>query len=269
MVNFDSPNREKCTVFENRTNTPLQALKLMNDVTFLEAARKLAERMIDGGRRVAGRARGYGYRLVLARAPDAARRQALLKALRRFLGDLSRRRRRGARVPQAGRIAGAAGLDARGTGGIHRRGQPDPESRRDDHEGISMNGMTRRHFFGVNSTGVGLAALAGLWAAMRAPRPTAGCPACRISRRRPSASSTCSNRAALRRWNCSTTSRGCASSRAPNCRSPCAAASGSPACRRRNPASRWCRRSSRSRSTASPARGSASCCRTRRRSSTT
>ena len=49
MVNFDSPNREQCTVFENRTNTPLQALDLMNDVTFLEASRKLAERMMTEG----------------------------------------------------------------------------------------------------------------------------------------------------------------------------------------------------------------------------
>jgi len=36
MMNFDSPNREQCAVFENRTNSPLQALDLMNDVTFLK-----------------------------------------------------------------------------------------------------------------------------------------------------------------------------------------------------------------------------------------
>jgi len=84
MVNFDSPNREQCTVSESRTNSPLQALDLMNDVTFLEAARKLAERMmVEGGVSPAERV-GYGYRLVLARAPGAEQQRVLLNALESF-----------------------------------------------------------------------------------------------------------------------------------------------------------------------------------------
>jgi hypothetical protein len=79
MVNFDSPNREQCTVFENRTNSPLQALDLMNDVAFLEAARKLAERMmVEGGASKQQRA-VYGYRLLLARVPEPAQLAVLLK----------------------------------------------------------------------------------------------------------------------------------------------------------------------------------------------
>jgi len=51
MVNFDSANREACVVRENRTNTPLQALKLMNDTTFLESARFIGQRHDQRGRR--------------------------------------------------------------------------------------------------------------------------------------------------------------------------------------------------------------------------
>ena len=46
MMNFDGAGRRTCVVREIRTNTPLQSLNLMNDVTFLEAARGLALRML-------------------------------------------------------------------------------------------------------------------------------------------------------------------------------------------------------------------------------
>jgi hypothetical protein len=84
MANFDSPNREVCTVYENRTNTPLQALDLMNDITFLEASRKLAERMMQqGGASPASRI-DYGFELLLARAPRDAERQVLLDSFNAF-----------------------------------------------------------------------------------------------------------------------------------------------------------------------------------------
>jgi hypothetical protein len=87
MMNFDSPNREQCAVFENRTNSPLQALNLMNDVTFVEAARKLAERMmVEGGATATDRI-AYGYALLLARRPDDRRAQILRRAYDRFAAD--------------------------------------------------------------------------------------------------------------------------------------------------------------------------------------
>src|SRR5205085_7760810 len=49
LATFDAPDRETCTVRRARTNTPLQALVLMNDPTYLEASRKLAERMMKEG----------------------------------------------------------------------------------------------------------------------------------------------------------------------------------------------------------------------------
>ncbi|HKA01412.1 MAG TPA: DUF1553 domain-containing protein, partial [Candidatus Solibacter sp.] len=78
MVNFDAAQRESCVVRETRTNTPLQALDLMNDVTFVEAARFLGQRMMkEGGSQADARLR-YGFRAALGRWPSAAE-EAILR----------------------------------------------------------------------------------------------------------------------------------------------------------------------------------------------
>ena len=57
MSTFDAPSREACTVRRERTNTPLQALLLLNDPQFIECARALAQRSIsEGGETVESRA---------------------------------------------------------------------------------------------------------------------------------------------------------------------------------------------------------------------
>jgi len=67
---FDASSREFCTVRETRTNSPLQALNLMNDVTYIEAARMLAQRMLtEGGPSIDGRLR-FAFRLAVSRQPD-------------------------------------------------------------------------------------------------------------------------------------------------------------------------------------------------------
>lgn len=84
MANFDSPNREVCTVYESRTNTPLQALNLMNDVAFLEASRKLAERLMREGGATPAQRIDYAYRLLMARDARPEERAVVLQTLQHF-----------------------------------------------------------------------------------------------------------------------------------------------------------------------------------------
>jgi hypothetical protein len=89
MANFDSAMRESCVVRENRTNTPLQALNLMNDVSFLEAARFIGQRMLkEGGAAPEARLR-YGFRLVTGRTSSAAEQQVLHDSLQYHLDYFS------------------------------------------------------------------------------------------------------------------------------------------------------------------------------------
>lgn len=81
LATFDAPDRETCTVKRARTNTPLQALVLMNDPTYVEAARALAERMIRQGGSKPERRITYGFRLATARKPAPAELQVLLETL--------------------------------------------------------------------------------------------------------------------------------------------------------------------------------------------
>jgi len=76
LSTFDAPDRETCTVRRLRTNTPLQALILMNDPTYVEASRKLAERLLTGARTNKRRVE-LAFQLALAR-PPAKRELALL-----------------------------------------------------------------------------------------------------------------------------------------------------------------------------------------------
>ncbi len=81
MLLFDAPNREICTIKRSKTNTPLQALSLLNEVTFVEAARKLAERMLrDGGDSPESRVK-YGFRVTLGRLPTPAELKVLTEGL--------------------------------------------------------------------------------------------------------------------------------------------------------------------------------------------
>jgi mono/diheme cytochrome c family protein len=77
MVIFDASDKYLCTVKRQNTNTPLQALVLLNDPQYLEAARMLAERMIKEGGDQLDEQITYGFRLMTSRKPDEPEMQIL------------------------------------------------------------------------------------------------------------------------------------------------------------------------------------------------
>jgi hypothetical protein len=78
---FDAPNREECTAQRPRSNTPLAALALLNDPTFVEAARVLAARILGEGGASDDARLDFAYRLAVSRRPDEYEREVLQKLL--------------------------------------------------------------------------------------------------------------------------------------------------------------------------------------------
>jgi len=85
MATFDAPSREICQVKRQRTDTPLQALELLNDVTYVEAARQLGQRMVIEGGRTAPERLTFAFRLATARRPTPAELLVLSRGLDRYL----------------------------------------------------------------------------------------------------------------------------------------------------------------------------------------
>ena len=71
LMNFDAPNSNLTCTRRERTDTPLQALNLMNDPVFFEAARALAFRVVTESQGGFRDRLNYAYHVTLARAPSA------------------------------------------------------------------------------------------------------------------------------------------------------------------------------------------------------
>jgi hypothetical protein len=111
LVTFDAAGRETCTVRETRTNTPLQALNLLNDVTYVEAARVLAQRVLREAATDESRLT-LAFRLVLARPPRPAECAVLLAGLQRHRAHYARERGEAKKVVAAGEAPVDAAQDA-------------------------------------------------------------------------------------------------------------------------------------------------------------
>ena len=90
MITFDSSTRETHIVAPTRTNTPLQALNLMNDVTYVEAARALGERTLQqgaSGNSAVKQNITYMYRLASSRMPSDDVQSILVSAYENYFSE--------------------------------------------------------------------------------------------------------------------------------------------------------------------------------------
>jgi hypothetical protein len=87
LTTFDAPDRGKCTAGRGITNTPLQALVLMNDPTYVEASRVLAEKTILQAGRDPQKRVDYQFRLATARRPQPQEREVLLSLVQQELAE--------------------------------------------------------------------------------------------------------------------------------------------------------------------------------------
>ncbi len=87
FATFDAPNREVCTFFRQRTQTPLQSLVLMNDPAYVEAARGLAERVLREEPADADKRLVRAFRHTLGRVPQSDEVTVLQKAYEQQLAN--------------------------------------------------------------------------------------------------------------------------------------------------------------------------------------
>ncbi|MBI3849584.1 MAG: DUF1553 domain-containing protein [Verrucomicrobia bacterium] len=112
FVGFDAPSRQQCTAHRARSNTPLQALTTLNDPSFFEAARALAQRLINEGGSDVGARVTYGFRLCLSRSPTAKERTRLCTLLEQQLANFKADSKAAETLAKYGHAPVPAGLDA-------------------------------------------------------------------------------------------------------------------------------------------------------------
>ncbi|MGH9372253.1 MAG: DUF1553 domain-containing protein [Vicinamibacterales bacterium] len=92
LATFDAPDRETCTARRALTNTPLQALALLNDPTYIEASRALAERVLLGKQKDQASRLSHAFRLATARKPTGKEVGVLRALLKEELATFGKNR---------------------------------------------------------------------------------------------------------------------------------------------------------------------------------
>ena len=81
MTTFDAPPRESSCLSRERSNTPLQALVLLNDIQHVEAARHFAQRILREGGESDGERVKFAWKCAVGRAPTSSECSTVLEAL--------------------------------------------------------------------------------------------------------------------------------------------------------------------------------------------
>ena len=108
---FDAPSREFCTVDRPRTNTPLQALVLLNDPTFVEAARVFAQKVLSEGGDTLDARLTFAFRSAVSRPPTAEEIGVLTEILSEQREVYKQTPEEAAKLVMAGESAKVDGLD--------------------------------------------------------------------------------------------------------------------------------------------------------------
>jgi hypothetical protein len=112
LMAFDAPSREECTAERLRSNTPLQALALLNDPTYAEAARSFAERILREGGGDTQQRLDWAFREALARPIRPAEAEAMAALVEKHLADYRHDPQAAAAVQTNGARAAASDLNA-------------------------------------------------------------------------------------------------------------------------------------------------------------
>lgn len=111
MLIFDAPTREYCVVKRPRTNTPLQALALLNDPQVVEASRAFAQRMMTEGGKDAAERIAYGFRLATGRKITRDETKVLQEIFNQQLADYRKDTDAAEKLLSVGAFKANAGLD--------------------------------------------------------------------------------------------------------------------------------------------------------------
>ena len=123
---FDAPSREECTVERPRSSTPLQALVLLNDPTYVEAARVLAATALTEGSTTADRINA-AYRRALSRPAKPEELKVLEVLLEKHRAEFSKDADAAKKLLAVGIAPVPSGRRCRGVGSVDVGGSCDSE----------------------------------------------------------------------------------------------------------------------------------------------